>query len=487
MESKKILEIAGESWMSGIALQPYIGVGGLFSEATNFDPFERLGVYKTSLVERQWGASTVTVAGLFNVGATIGGLPYFYSFGSGATYRIKTADTVTNVLDVTSYITGITTIRGAGIYKDRIIYANDSTVKARPQDVTSGSEVTLLSTLSTANHIMKVGADGNLYITNKQYIAMVSNIAATTDNYAQQVVFDDDVVTRDLESDGKYLVIAADNNAVLPTGSTGTHKCFVAFWNMKSGEYAQKWEFADFQIYAIKKIENDILIFCRNGIYICNVNSPPQLLMSLRGNANITASLTTYGNPGAVVSVNNNVVMWGAGGTVYAYGRPHPSLKRIFYKPYSLASGSNIYSLFHDGNLVYAMDTIPKLWDFGGGSTRQISTLTLSDVDFKTKYKLAFVKVVLRSALASGQSVDVEIKTEADNRTVLDTSGTQWGYASDKANASHIFYPNAISGSTNVAGLFEDLTNIEITNNKAEIRRVEIWANPVDPAQNSGY
>lgn len=481
----KILEVGGEAWMSGISLQPYLNIGGLFREATNFDPFEQIGIYKTSLVGREWGASTVAVAGLFNVEANISNTPYFYNFGNDTVYRVKVTGSVSNVQNMSAHITGMTNMRGAGAYKNKILYASNDTLKARPTDISTGSEVTLLSNLETANHIMKDGADQYFYMTNKNHLAKITNVDGTTGNDAQYYTFEDDIVLRDLESDGKYLVIAGDNNGSTDLTFRMVSKCFVAFWNMKSQDFSQYWEFKDSNVIAIQKIENDILVFGRNNIYICNVDSPPQVLMSLMGNSNIVQPVSGN-NTGAVTSAGDGVVMWGGTDTVYAYGRVHPSLKRIFYKPYSLTT-NNVSSLFHTGSFLFATtDGTFQILDFAQGSTRQTSTVSIAGIDFKTKYKLSFVKVILNEALESGESVDVLIKTENDTRTIL--SSNEWQYASDGTNSSHMFYPKQSSSSSSViAGLFEDVTKIQIINKKAAIRRVEVWAEPVGPRQNSGY
>ena len=471
----KILEIAGNNWMGGISLHPNIAVGGLFRSASNFDPFERIGVYKPTVAPTQRGSATISTAGAFNVGFSSGSISYFYSFGnSSAVYRVKTIDaTVTNQ---SAQISGITTIRGAAKFKSRILYANDSTVKANALILALGSEVNILTGLNTANHVMQIAPDRNLYLTNLNSIGRITNIAGTSGNSATYLTFEDDVVTRDLCTDGKHLVILGDRNELVP-GSLGRFSCFVAFWNMKSQDLTQYWEFEDNAIYGMEAVEDEIIVFGSDNIYICSVNAQPRPLMLLRGIANITSGNIPVGS---ITRRGNGQVLWSIQGKVYGYGRVHSSLPKILFQPYSLDSG-NVTSLFTDGATTWAMSDENKLFDFSFGS-RNSSTLFLTDVDFKIPYRFAFAKVVLQVPLSSGLSVDLQISSQDGNKLI--TTNQSFDFATYGAKSSHIYYPKPLA--TSQAILFEEMVDFRITNTKTAVRRFEVWAYPVEPAQNLG-
>lgn len=474
----KLIELSGESWLKGVSYHPNIAIGGLFRSLSNFDPFEKLGVFKATLNPTQRGSGTTTVAGAYNVGFTDGGTSYFYTFGdTSKVYRVNI--TAGSVADKSAQITGITTIRGAERFKNKVIYANDSTIFSNSIPLVLASQTTIVAGLQTANHIMKIGPDRNLYATNKQYIARITNAAGLSGNSAQYLSFEDDVVTRDIESDGQFLVIAGDTNEV--NGSTlGTNRCFVAFWNMKSKDLTQVWEFTDNQIFSIELLENEVIVHGRDNIYTCSVTSPIQVLMPLRGNSNFV--LASSPTPGRLIKKGTSV-LWGNSGNVYAYGRLTPAMKKIFYQPNSLASG-NIVSLFFDGSILWATSDDGKLWQFTS-ATSQTSVLVVDDIDFKRPYELAFIKAQLLETLTSGQSLAVQILTAGGNR-VLDLSDS-FDYATFGAKLNHIYYPKPALSSSD-APTFEDATNFTITNTGGvQVKRFEMWGYPIDPTQDLGY
>ena len=475
----KLIELSGESWMGGISLQPTLPVGGIFKTANNFDPFNKIGVFQPSTRATQQGSSTVTAGGYFNIGFEESGLSYFYSFGNNTkVYKVSTFSPFGDVDDVSAQISDITVIRGATKFKDRAIYASNTSIKANTIPLAIGSQVGLLSVTSGGVHIMKVAPDRNLYATNINSVARITSVSGTSGNSAAYLTFESDVVLRDLESDGEYLVIAGDTNELVPAGTNTNTRCFVAFWNMKSQDLTRIWEFEDFTIYGIKFTGEEIVVFGRDNIYTCSVNSSIRPLMPMRGNTNLTFAVMYAGG----IVRRSGSVLFGMGSNVYAYGRPSHDLKKIFYHPYSIDSGG-IISLFSDGNSVFAMTDDNKLWDFSSGADVTSSILTLCDVDFKSKYEFAYAKVNLTAKLASGDSVLLQILT-GDGDIIL--TEQEFTFATHGAVSTHIFPPKTTAGAG--ALIFEDATSFRLTStNGARVRRVEIWGYPVDPAQDSSY
>ena len=68
-----------------------------------------------------------------------------------------------------------------------------------------------------------------------------------------------------------------------------------------------KKEFEENIIYAIKKCEDEIIVFGRDNIYVCSVDSPIRVLMPLRNNSNF-ANLTLSNNPGNYISRGTQVL-----------------------------------------------------------------------------------------------------------------------------------------------------------------------------------
>ena len=472
----KILDISGDVWMSGMSLHPTIPIGGAFKIASDFDPFEKMGIFIPSLVPTQDGAATIALSCAFNVGWQSGGVSYFYAFGNAKLYQVATSSKT--VTDKSSQITGMSTARGAIKFKGKFLYASDSTVKSQAIPV-DGSETTVLSGLQTANHVMHVGPDRKCYMTNKQYVARITDPTTTTGNSSQYLSFEDDVTTRDITDDGKHLVIIGDNNESVG-GELTVNRCFVGFWNMKSQDLTAYWEVPDDNFSAGERIEDDILVFGRNNIYICNVNSPLRVLMPLRGNSNLSAS--TSPAPYAVVRRGAGIVLWTVSDKVYGYGRPHPSMSRIFFTPYSFTSGSG-YSLFFDGSKLWGFNGSNALFDWGTGSTRQTSNIYLSDVLFKRPYEFSFAKILLNEAMSSVQTVSLQILTMGGNKVVMNSNS--FNNTNDPGKFSKVLPPNP-AGLGSDASMFQDVTSVQITNTKAEIRSVEVWGIPVDASQDLG-
>src|SRR3990167_6728426 len=492
-EAIKILEISGDAWMGGISLQPSMAVGGLFRTALNFDPFKVMGVFSPSIAGTQKGASSITTAGAFNVGFEVSGTSYFYSFGDGTkVYRIDTSSNIGDVDDVSASISDIAVIRGAIKHKDKIVYASNTSLKFNNTDTsTPGDGFTLanqrgLISLTTGGvHVMTTGPDRNLYVTNINKIARITTMTGqsggvpASGNTNSYLTFEDDVRLRDIKSDGKYLAILGDTNNNWIAGGNTKVRCFVAFWNMKSQDLTQIWEFEDVVTYGMEFDGEEFIVHGRDNVYTCNINTPISPLISRRGNTNLIPA-TVY--PGAVIRKDGSVY-WGEASRVWAYGKPNKLLKKILYQPYFIDSGSAL-SLFphHDG--VWVMTDNNKLYEFISGSQVLTATVTLSDVDFKTKYRFAFAKIILRDVMASGDAVDITIGTQNGNKTVLNSNGMN--FADHGAISSKRILPEAVEGS-NDSLIFEDLTSIKIdSSNGANVRRVELWAFPVDPQQDSG-
>ena len=475
----KVLEIGPEAWMEGMSLHPTLAVGGIFRQATNFDPFARLGVLRPTQESNQQGANTVTTAGLFNVGFSTGGLPYFYSFGNG-TKVFQVATLTGTVTDVSAQITDIATVRGATKFKNRIVYASETSIKANSIPLVKASQVGLLSVTTGGVHILKVGPDRNLYVTNLNSVGRITSVAGLPGNSGTYLTFEDDVIVRDLENDGKYLVILGDTANTLNDPASKV-RCFVAFWNMKSQDLTQIWEFEDNITYGMKFTGEEIVVFGRDNIYTCSVSSPLRPIMSTRGQS-VFANIAPTSGPGAIIARDGSV-LWGSSGQIYGFGRPNQALKKIFYNPFGLSDG-NVSSLFADGIGVWAMGSTNKLWDFHLGGTLTTATILLSDIDFRKPYRFAFAKIITTSALASGESVSLQINTQSGNKLVLNSNGMT--FTDDGAVSSKIVYPEAGESVADTT-LFEDLTNISISSVKKTVRRVEIWAYPAPENQSLGY
>lgn len=488
----KIIEISGTDWMSGLSAQKYMPLGGIFKDATNFDPFEESGIWLPSLVGTRQG--TAQVAGTIKhivpwVNTNDNNLPYFYGIGDGVAYAVKSFTPYT-VSAVNTGISGITTARGATRFKGKILYADDSTVKINSIPVAATSQSNILTGLATAEHIMHIAPDRNCYVINGQYVGRITSVAGTAGNSSKYLTFEDDVTTRDLADDGKHLIIIGDTSGSVSLASNQTlnSRCFVAFWNMKSQDLTQIWEFKDSRLYSVEVIEDEVVIVGADNVYVCNVETRIKPLMPFRNNPTVSASTSIF--PAATIRRGNGVALWGHGTEILGYGRPHPNVKKTLFKLNTTPFGTRFMSLYHDGSILWGSvddGTLAngRLYDFNTGTTLNSSSLKLTDLDFKRPYEFAYAKVVLREAMSSGESITLEIITGDGARDILNSRAVT--HTADGALTEYIYYPEPNATAANQTLIFNDITDFTVTSNGPEVRRLEIWAYPRNPRTITGF
>src|SRR3990167_357486 len=488
----KILEISGASWMGGISVYPYIPTGGLFQQATNYDPFDKVGVFIPNRAPGAVDTDDINVSLRFMVSYSSGGTNFIVGFAnSSKAFSINV--TTEAATDVSAQISDIATIRGVTKYKGRVVYASDDSVKSNLLPLAIGSQVGLLS-LSTAGHIMHVAPDRNLYITNKDKIARIVDVATvgSVNNSNSFLTFESDVITRGLTDDGQYLIIVGDTNTVTPSTTLENNRCFVAFWNMQSQNLTRIWSFTDSHISGVISQEDNVIVIGATHTYICNINSRPTILIPSTGNASLTQSSP---QPGAILKRHNGTAIWGTGASMRGYGRLHLSLPLTLFTGYTVpVSTETILSVIDVSNpggqffSLWASTDGNKLFNFGSFSA-EVASIATAGITFDQPYKFAFVKVILNDNLASGQAVDIEIKTGDGDQIVMKSTRGQansFSFANFGAKKSHIFYPFP---DTNDAGnsseTFEDLTDFKVINTGASIRKVEVWGYPIPPDQDN--
>src|SRR3990167_1555571 len=496
----KIIEISGTDWLSGISVVPYTSIGGLFQQATNFDPFYKIGTHTPSLGPTEIGSGATiaeNIEAMIGYSADAGSVAHIICFAnSSKAYDINTDDST--VSDQSANVNNLGTVQGAIKYKGRAIYASDGNVYSNQIPLVA-SQTTILSGLSTAPHVMKIGPDRNLYVTNKDKIARITNVDATTDNAASYLSFESDVVFRGLDDDGTHLVIVGDTNSVTPSSVLERNRCFVAFWNMKSQDLTKIWDFEDSSVGGVVCVENEVLIIGATNVYTCSVNSRPVPLLPGKEN---TSLLQNVNAPGAITK-NGSIALWGVGvaansgpgeqkgAYVRGYGRRSPHTKKTLFTAYSLPEidiliSTAIRCIFMGSEAtsftapLWISTDNTKLYKYN--TSNMTSTTKIAGIDLKQPYEFSFAKVILSEKLASGQSVDLEIKTDEGNNTVLKDSkdnANRFSFATVGGKKSHIFYPESLSLSASSVATFEDLSDIQIRNIGASIRRVEVWAKPI--------
>lgn len=489
---KKIIEISGQDWMSGISAHPYMSVGGRFQQATNFDPFEKVGIFVPNKTPSRKGEGVITEdirSFIVSVSSVAAGV-FIDAFANTAKlYRIDAENGT--VTDISSRLNSTSGASGSIIFKNKTVYTDSSSVRAHdyPVSAQTGNIVVLLSSLTSivgTTRAFHIGPDRNLYMTNAQYIARITSVTGTSDNNSQYLSFESDAQTKDIDDDGQHLIIVGDSNPNADSLIGGSFRCFVAFWNMKSQDLTKIWEFKDERVYGVAAIEDEVLIFCKNNIYTCSVSSRPKVLIPLKGNSSLSTGIT---NQYSIAKRDNSTVVWGSGTSFRGYGRLHPSLPKTLFTAYTIPTHSGFsetYALLEildssgsfklwagtNGERLYSFDTVSS----------ETSTTILAGIDFKQPYEFAFAKVILSEKLSSDQSVDLQILTDEGNNTILrNTNATDnsFSHTNFPGKKSHIFYPYPGAVAASTIGIFEDISDLKIINKGASIRRVEIWGRPI--------
>ena len=494
-EAVKIFELSGDDWQKGISAHPTMPMGGLFQVANNFDPFEEYGIYQGAQQSSTVGSGLFTASGpdVWAKGIDDSGNDIIYFFdGANSTAKVVRMYPATPVLaNVSAQVnTGAYQFeRGATFFKDRVLYSygngSANVIWSNTKTLALAQQVTIVSAgiVNASDQAFRVGPDRNCYFTNGQYVGRITSVSGTTGNSAQYLSFEDDVTVVDLESDNRHLVIAGDTaqGAVLSKIPT---RCFVAWWNMKSTDLTQIWDFPDAHIIAIRKLGhgNDFLVIGTNNVYVTNINTPPQPVIPIYGNSTFDINLVADGGP-YMVDTWRGSVLWVSSDTtnVNAYGAPLPGMKRIFYRPFSGTPAFAPWLLVTTTDRVFiAGDGEDGLQEVAQGTTVQSAVLTIAKIVFGKRYKLSFVKVILDTDLASGQSISLQISNPGHSTRGIIFSSTTKTFAVVGARHELIFHPTTDS---NAALTFDELHNIQITNNGAKISSFEIWAEPTDPKQ----
>lgn len=472
----KIYELKGEDFAKGLSYSTNFPVGGLYSSASVFDPFENYGYYAPSLdtvVTDATKTYTPTVLTSVNISDTA----YIYCHTPTKLFSVLDGSPYTTT-DVSSEIDVTNPVGGAAIFKGKYIYVQPqvSKVFANAIPVASGSNVEILSTSATSEHYrpMCVAPDKNLYICDGASIDQIQSVTGTATNTQGYYSLESGMIARDLVNDGHYLVAIADNNSshkISSNGVTGNYRCQVLFYDVNNGRSTADYiyEFTDSYLTSVKVLDGAVYIFGKDNLWVCNSQTPPKSIFSFKGNSTITQpperpfQVTVKGNSIHWVAEDNNT---------YAYGSLMSGQKKIFYSPYYTAS--NQYCITNNGSNFYigCDGSNQMLLITGTGSTRPLAALTTAQQFLPSAYKYAYAKVILKSKLTSGGSVYFGMTTSDGNITF----GVTKTYAEIGAKQSIIF--NLTNDTTASVKEFNDF-KLTVGSNQT-IARVEVWATPID-------
>ena len=472
----KIFELKGEDFPKGLSYSSNFPLGGLYSSASNFDPFEDYGYYVPSLdtvVTDSTKTFTPTVLTSFNSSGTA----YIYCHTPTKLFQVLDASPYTTT-DVTSEISVVNPVAGAGIFKGRYIYvdAAAANVYSNTIPVALGSNVAILTSGATTEHYrtMCVAPDKNLYICDGSQIDQITNVTGTSSNTQGYYALESGMLSRDVVNDGHYLVVVADNNGshkISSNGTTGNYRCQVLFYDVNNGRSTADYiyEFTDSYVTSVKLLDGAIYIFGKDNLWVCNSQTPPKAIFSFKGNSTITEPPERPFQ----VTVKGNSIHWVAESNyTYAFGSLNSGMKKVFYSPYYTAS--NQYCITNNGSNFYigCDGSNQMLRVTGTGSTRSLGTFATARQFLPQPFKFAYAKVVMKAKLSSGGSVYLGMTTLDGNITFATTKV----YSTIGAKQAIRF--DIVNDTVSSVQEFNDFV-LTVGSNQA-IARVEVYAYPID-------
>lgn len=475
MTPQKIFELKGEDLAKGLSYKSSFPIGGIWGSSENFDPFEDYGYLISTRDYVIANSSTDTPIVITNWNESGTAKLYVHT---ATKIREVLADSPYTTVDKSAQINVVSPVTGAALYQGRYIYAQAAVTEiySNVLPVASASNVRIFNSggsNTTWYTPMAVAPDKNLYFIHGD-VGKITN-AASVDAGVIAYNLEDNMYGRDLVSDGKYLVVIADNNTSNQRGATpatGAYRCQVSFYDVISGKSTADYiyEFSDSYVTSVRFLDGVVYIFGKDNLWACNSVTPPKIIFSFNSTSTITEPPKT---PFQVIQNTNSLFWCGqTNGKIYAFGSLVSGMKKIFYQPYSMGdvptaittNGVKFYVGSSGGNHMLSV--------LNTGSTRTITTSATASNYLSQSYRFAFAKVIMKSKLASGGQVYLGVTNNDGNISFATTKL----YSIIGAKQSIIF--NLENDTIASVKEFNDF-KLAVGSNQA-IARVELWAFPID-------
>lgn len=475
MKPVKIFEVKGADWLKGFSQQASLMRGGILQAGGGANPFETEGVFQPALAATEITAPVTNPIKIFTNWNT-GGVEAVYGHSDSKLYSYLRNSPYTQS-DVSAQIDTANTdhaCTGAIIWKGRYVYSQSTDLRSNSLPVAIGNDVQILNGSSSSELDIRklcIGADKNLYIGDYGSVGKCVLHTGTAGNALDVFTIDSDHIVRDIQSDGRYLVIFADNNAVKTTSRVvGNYSCRIYFWDYSKTTADIIYDIVgDSYIIGAHIIDGKIYVFTYNGIYICNSSTPPKLIWRFTGNSTVAKRPP---HPYAITG-SDDTIFWGDGGTngQYVYAIRGTTV----FSPY-LTQGSTYKhtALKYTSGSLFAGTDQPKAYIHNVGTTRGNASVQFAITQYEQPYQLAFVKVSLRNPLSSGQSVVVSI-FDGNGSNIMNTSTKQ--FSVDGALKSLKFDPVAASTPN---AQFESMYITVSSVLGASIARITVYGFPIE-------
>jgi len=505
----KILELKNGDWLKGQSIHPSTALGGLFQVFGGSNPFEVGGTATPSYLPL---TKTASVSPSFLTPFNAGGLTYIHNHGGASLERYLTTSPYTftsKTAQINQNLSGntVTRLLNTHFWKNSYIYVNmiNTTLvqfNNNAIDVALASDFTMRNELtdSVANQADRVGdfvplcvgSDGNLYGGHSQYIYVMSALGTgacafpgTSTGNTVKYKIDDGFNVRDIQTDGRYLIILADDNQIrVGSRLVGNYRVQVYFWDMVKTQSSgtvitpdAKYEFTDSWAIGTRYMDGAVYLLTYNGISICNSVAQPRLLRPFP-----TTESINFGRPlhSKQMHASKGTIYWidgtgTYGGAVFAYGNPVYGQPKVMSRPFSNAvTGEVVSALTSLGDSLVIGSNLPGIYTFNssGNTTRgnlQITTLNYV-LDKPVKYD--YTKITATDKLSSGQSITLSVYSRGGTQLISTETKSY-----NSSNPKQTFCFKRVPTTTNQPDRLEDITLV-LTTIGCGLQRITSYGTP---------
>lgn len=459
---QKILELTSEQFLTGIANTPH-GTDGLWFTAKGVNPgfydwgnatFQKAsaGLLRTSPAPTNVTTSDIVYGMIESCSGA--GSNIFVHDATPKFYKIEPNNFTKTAIRSTASLSAAV---GSIIYNGEYLYNQLTQIGAYNWSTWTDNKYTGLQ--SYLYHPLQELA-GNVYIGDKNRISKLSiNSTGTTVLTTNVLDFDSKFVVPCLSSDGRYLVIAINQESAT---SVRRGDVRILFWDLNSDSWNKEYRLPGDPIISIQEDDISMIAICANAMWRFSYNSKPQFLKPI---SNVTP-------PGFYCSAAKYFMgfLYGTGETEMWYrGGNLLNSNDATYCPFTglddyptvILPNSTFFSILcgTHGKKVYK-------YEVNGTGTTGISPQTIS-IDLKQKFNIEKITVTFGKALASGDELNIDVSSD------INVTATDWGTISyakhgavNEQSLSGLFKTNQLSLTLNFNG------------GTPKIKRITIWGEP---------
>lgn len=469
---QRLLTLTSDDFYTGISAGAHVDRGGLWYKADGINVFrdttassENAGLLQSSPTPTDISS---TIAGIPTDYAIDGTDMWFVTSGGDIGKVDLTGSSSATVVEtsITNMGTGCEMFQPSGGSK-YLYYFNGNTQIGRHDLSTTQTDAWATGLNSTTVRPI-VKFEDRLYYGNVNTVGSI--YGSTPSNDGNVLDLPADMLITALEDDGTFLVIAATTNTAL--NSTVYGETRVYFWNTNENSWTREFKIPDTFITALKRVGDTIYAVGGRGLWEFNFQTRPRKIRSLD-----TGDVPGDKYHGAISSINN-AVLWGGGGNseVLSYGEMMQGIgvSGVLHMPFQyatdLARTTMIAADVKTGTM-YTGTANNNLyrWDLNSGGQTGLSAKTVF-IPLAGKANLERIDLIFGEPLASGDEVDVDVRTDVDQTDNED--GSSFGTASYSNDGAVLRVSIEDMTLTDVENL---QTTITFAGGNPKIKRIDYW------------